>query len=92
MVDYGPGDEIVVVRKLTNWPIGTLFVCDAVDDDVPNSVLGRPCMYCNTIAGINMLIAHVDINMAGCVCWFRKKLDFKKLCNVDETTKIKEDA
>jgi hypothetical protein len=94
MVDYGPGDEIVCVTRhhgLNDIGIVTagIYVCDRI-------IKNEYHLECNTCGDNEHEVLLVGIprnyKWALCLCDFRKKLDFKKLCNVDETTKIKEDA
>lgn len=102
MVDYGPGDEIVYVASYDDQIHSTnsIYVCEDMRpslniDNINSYQLRKICGNCKTPAHkIVAVLSNLGslTNTWVCACSFRKKLDFKKLCNVDETTKIKEDA
>lgn len=91
-VDYDVGDEIVVVKPLSGFIEGSHYICVDLHERVKRDGSGY-CVFCSAELNDDMLVVELNIpspKRYGCSCWFRKKLDFKKLCNVDET--IKEDA
>lgn len=93
MVDYGPGDEIVYVVADCNgnyYKQHTTYICLSLE---PGDSPTLRCQQCNKTGSDLICASTTDAPDAyACSCNFRKKLDFKKLCNVDETIKIKEDA
>ena len=102
MVDYGPGDEIVYIGKTDErvHAPNTIYVCEDLRpslhiEGISEHQLNKYCGGCKSSARdiIGVLTnAGSKTSTWACSCSFRKKLDFKKLCNVDETIKIKEDA
>lgn len=93
MVDYGPGDAIVCVRPTKRvYAQHATYICTDIGPTTHPKRHRYRCPYCKTrmeeAIGVWTNVGKYE----ACSCLFRKKLDFKKLCNVDETTKIKEDA
>jgi hypothetical protein len=85
MIDYGPGDEIVCVKPVTP-PLkqNGIYICEDVrPTDRENSFL-YVCSDCGTNMSEAICVWIVGGRNEYCNCLFRKKLDFKKLCNVDE--------
>ena len=95
MVDYGPGDEIVCIRETRSkvYRANHIYICSDIGPTKHPMRNRYRCSQCKTnmeeALGV-WTTARPDLE--ACSCLFRKKLDFKKLCNVDETNKIKEDA
>lgn len=92
MVDYGPGDEIVCVREIDerhrqNASYLCIELIPPVDlPDLDPTDLQQICVQCGE-TGFNVIGVLTDNCLQDrtytCACRFRKKLDFKKLCNVD---------
>lgn len=102
MVDYGPGDEIVSLYDVRSSNIdensrlkyrkNEIYTCTYVGPSSHPYAKIYYCKFCD-VRMDDAICVHTTIStIDACSCYFRKKLDFKKLCNVDETTKIKEDA
>lgn len=96
-IDYWEGDEIVCIQlPVTGRPsilkVNHIYICEGfADGDKIAAKYGDVyCPFCKTQAAIDLVVYLQNYPHCACPCWFRKKLDFKKLCNVDET--IKEDA
>lgn len=91
MIDYGPGDEIVYIGKDSQiYEPNKIYMCEDIGPTTYHLRKFYICTRCNTLMedciGVWTPVSRTET----CACNFRKKLDFKKLCNVDE--KIKEDA
>lgn len=94
MVDYGPGDEIVCVKQVGSTYIkDRIYLCTSLGSTTNSKAYKYRCRNCSTFMNETLCVwTDIEPIREACSCLFRKKLDFKKLCNVDETTKIKEDA
>ena len=93
MVDYGPGDEIVFIGpNCENYKQNTIYMCVDVGPTTYKRAWLYVCLVCGTRMEEAIGVWTPASDLEVCSCQFRKKLDFKKLCNVDETIKMKEDA
>jgi len=94
MVDYGPGDEIVCIDDIgITYKKNSIYVCTEVGPAKSHRAHELFCTRCFLLMEQALCVwTTIEPQREACSCFFRKKLDFKKLCNVDETTKMKEDA
>lgn len=91
MIDYGPGDEIVYIGSGTQiYESNKIYMCTDIGPTTYKHRNRYTCTRCGTLMEDCIGVWTPASLIEMCACNFRKKLDFKKLCNVDE--KIKEDA